>query len=770
MAGSLLDRVVNTVRRFQRTSSGEIGGSGTRVWDGTIVDEEYKSKLDTEFGQGGLTIFNRMRRSDPVVRASLKAVELKLRQGKWYIEPPKGASNDDEITEFVKAALFDYPSNPWAERIRLILTMLPFGFSVFEKVFIEREGKIVWDKWAFRSQSSIVKFQLGDGKPGIVQSLSGDAIGKGGTDPEIPIEKLLIFAHEKEGDNWRGVSLLRSAYKPWFFKEALEKIEAIAYERQGVGIPKSIMPVNAKPDDVSKIESLLKNLRANEKSFLLLPNGFDAEMLDMHGSQTKDPSEAIKRKNWEIAINVLAPHIVLGQETAGSYALADKLSTNFDSAVQAYGEEICDVISSHAIKQLVDINFGEQKEYPKLRVTGIRETDIKVFSEGLKNLIDSGVVNTDEGDEMFAREIAGLPEKTKEEIIESREEAEEKKIEEQKQFLKQEEAKATINAKINSKVSAKDKDKTTAKVGDKTKKKEVIEASEAPDNNLKPYWRKLTAAEGRIDLGKIERAMDDMEAKFGISIGKLLEEEKKSLIEFAEQIISLGDPSLMANYASKYKDEIADEIYKLYLQAFERGKILASNELDIQAPITKSIYENAARARSMAIADKMVNDLVSEVSFNLTDLMEKGTAKGVLTASLKEIVATKVAVLISRASSNSMVGAINTGRFSVFDSRPEVIHSLQRSEILDTRTCNYCLSVDGRSVYPGDDIAEIEQFHHMCRGIWVAISRTEVDKPEVTGVPKDLKERVGTLSEFKQMDKPNPLENSLADDFIKGGK
>ena len=245
---------------------------------------------------------------------------------------------------------------------------------------------------------------------------------------------------------------------------------------------------------------------------------------------------------------------------------------------------------------------------------------------------------------------------------------------------------------------------------------------------------------------------------------------KKSLIEFAEQIISLGDPSLMANYASKYKDEIADEIYKLYLQAFERGKILASNELDIQAPITKSIYENAARARSMAIADKMVNDLVSEVSFNLTDLMEKGTAKGVLTASLKEIVATKVAVLISRASSNSMVGAINTGRFSVFDSRPEVIHSLQRREILDTRTCNYCLSVDGRSVYPGDDIAEIEQFHHMCRGIWVAISRTEVDKPEVTGVPKDLKERVGTLSEFKQMDKPNPLENSLADDFIKGGK
>jgi len=766
---NLFDRVADTIRRFQKTSTGEIGGSGTRVWNGTIVDEEYKSKLDTEFGQDGLTIFNRMRKSDPVVRASLKAVELKLRQGNWFIESPiEEEGKEDKITQFVKKALFDYPSNPWAERIRLILTMLPFGFSVFEKVFIEKDGKIVWDKWAFRSQSSISKFQMEDGKPGIQQSLSGDAIGKGGKDPSIPIEKLLIFTHEKEGDNWRGVSLLRSAYKPWFFKEALEKIEAIAFERQGVGIPRTIMPQNPKPDDVSRIENLLKNLRANEKAFLMMPSGWEVEMMDMHGSQTMNPAEAIKRKNWEIAINVLAPHIVLGQQTVGSFALAKQLGSDFDDSVQAYGEEIAETINSHAIKQLVDINFGEQKVYPKLRVTGINQVDVKTMSEGLKNLIDSGVLHPDEGDEVYAREIAGLPEKTEKEIIETREEAEEKEAEEQAQFLKQEEAKAQINQKAS--IEKGKKVEEPAKNKELAKKKAVVEASELPDNGMKPFWRNLTAAEKGIDLSKIERAMDYMESQFVGSVSDLIEQERKSVIEFAKQAIDLKDPSLMSNYQPVYEDEIADKIYTLYTEAFEKGKILASNELGIQAPVTKSIYENSARARAMAIADKMVNDLISEVNFAITDLMERGVARGVLVKSLGEITLAKLAVIVSRASSNSMVGAINTGRFSVFESRPEIIHSLQRSEILDTRTCNYCLSVDGRSVYPGDEIAEIEQFHHMCRGIWVAISKTEADKPDVTGVPKDLKERVGTLSEFRQMDKPKPLENSLAEDFIKGDK
>jgi hypothetical protein len=51
------------------------------------------------------------------------------------------------------------------------------------------------------------------------------------------MDKLIVFVNEMEGMNWWGTSLLRPAYKHWFIKNTLYKIDAIAHERQGLGIP-----------------------------------------------------------------------------------------------------------------------------------------------------------------------------------------------------------------------------------------------------------------------------------------------------------------------------------------------------------------------------------------------------------------------------------------------------------------------------------------------------------------------------------------------------
>jgi hypothetical protein len=53
-----------------------------------------------------------------------------------------------------------------------------------------------------------------------------------------------------------------------------------------------------------------------------------------------------------------------------------------------------------------------------------------------------------------------------------------------------------------------------------------------------------------------------------------------------------------------------------------------------------------------------------------------------------------------------MSGYINHGRNIVFDKNSEDIHALQRSEILDQTTCNFCLSVDGRVVEKDDPFAQ----------------------------------------------------------------
>jgi predicted transcriptional regulator len=107
------------------------------------------------------------------------------------------------------------------------------------------------------------------------------------------------------------------------------------------------------------------------------------------------------------------------------------------------------------------------------------------------------------------------------------------------------------------------------------------------------------------------------------------------------------------------------------------------------------------------------------------------------------------------------------GRDSVFGENGDKIYGLQRSEILDDRICNYCLSIDGRVCEFNDPFTKMSQFHHRCRGIWVHIGTKEEVKPDITGIPQELRERVGTLNEFDQLKKPVPLPGSLADEFLK---
>lgn len=98
---------------------------------------------------------------------------------------------------------------------------------------------------------------------------------------------------------------------------------------------------------------------------------------------------------------------------------------------------------------------------------------------------------------------------------------------------------------------------------------------------------------------------------------------------------------------------------------------------------------------------------------------------------------------------------------------PDQIHCYQRSEILDHKTCNFCLSMDGRCVAPGDPLTKMDQFHTGCRGIWVTVSKQELEPPEITVVPEFLRKRAGRLDELGQLPKPTPLKGGLAEDFLK---
>ncbi len=99
-----------------------------------------------------------------------------------------------------------------------------------------------------------------------------------GTDTDIPGEKLLWFVHDREGDDWRGTSLLRPMFKPWFAKEKLEILLLIAADR-GNGTPVVIQPEGGwRTDETSAsvkdaVDAALAAFCTAESGYFDLPYG-----------------------------------------------------------------------------------------------------------------------------------------------------------------------------------------------------------------------------------------------------------------------------------------------------------------------------------------------------------------------------------------------------------------------------------------------------------------------------------------------------------------
>ena len=201
--------------------------AGTR-WLGSSTVEHVEELR----GLKALAKYDEMRRTDYQIGAVLKAITLPIRRGNWSIDPGSEDELDIEIAERLQTALFDEMEVTWDDVVRWILLMLPFGFSVLEQVLELRDGLVLPRKYDIRHPRSIV---------GEVRNRSGELTHLvqrvGHVEVDIPVDQLLIFSTDREGDDWRGTSILRTAWKPYLIKDDMERINALgarALERRHI--------------------------------------------------------------------------------------------------------------------------------------------------------------------------------------------------------------------------------------------------------------------------------------------------------------------------------------------------------------------------------------------------------------------------------------------------------------------------------------------------------------------------------------------------------
>lgn len=398
-----------------------VGMSGTKMLEGVIA-EEYNQELA---GPSGMEVYDKMRRSDAQISAVLMAMELPIRSGFWSIDPARNEDDevdeaDQEIADFIDEAIFSKLKDGWDNKLREILTMFAFGFSVFEKTYTS-DGKRIWlDKMGFRKQQTIQRWETKDRTPGVVQILS-TANSKGEYEVSIPGQSLVLFTFRKEGDNYQGISVLRSAYKNYYMKDRLYRFDAVKHERQGVGIPVIYIPKNATVEQKKLAANIVRNIRATEQTGIVMPgskeDGWLFEFANLNAGTGTDLWESIKHHNREIAKNVLAQFLELGDTQSGSKALGSDQSDLFIASLTATANQVCEIMNQYVIKELVDLNYNGIERYPKLTVQRISKQDLSKLSETIATLVSGGVIKTDESIEDYMREMLGLPARSTDEAL-----------------------------------------------------------------------------------------------------------------------------------------------------------------------------------------------------------------------------------------------------------------------------------------------------------------------------------------------------------------
>lgn len=414
----------------------EVGRSGLLISNG-IVLEEFLPQLR---GTQGRRVYREMSDNDPVVGGTLNAFQQIIARLDWHIEVNDDASPEDQATADFVQECFDDMTDDWATTLSGIMSMTTYGWSLHEIVYKRRngnssgaaansaydDGRIGWRKWAPRSQESLVKWLMDE--TGGIQGMKQQTLSDGMLD--IPIEKSLLFRLRSANNNPEGRSMLRNAYRPWFFKKRIEEIEAIGIERDLAGLPvirmdpKYFSP-NASTDEkmlLQMMTTMVQGIKRNEVEGLVFPMAYneqgnktiDLELLHTGGTRQFDTDKIIGRYNQQIAMSVLADFLMLGHENVGSQSLGVSKIELWMMAVEAMAKSVAAVVNQHAIPRLLELNGMSAENPPELVFGKVENVDLQKLGIFLRDAAFAGVLVPDEGLEDHIRTLADMPPVNKE--------------------------------------------------------------------------------------------------------------------------------------------------------------------------------------------------------------------------------------------------------------------------------------------------------------------------------------------------------------------
>ena len=416
---------------------------------GRINQKRYSGVFWEEFlpelrGAKGAETYTEMAENDSTIGAILFAFENLMRNCKFTIEPAGNKAIDKECAEFVQGCMDDMDMT-WTDTLSEILSFITYGWSYHEIVYKHRMGRIKgwnnskyddkligWKRLPIRSQESLKEWKYKEHTDELLGMEQWVITDTDVMQIVIPIDKALHFVTRSRKRNPEGRSVLRSAYRNWYFKKRFEEIEGIGVERDLAGFPVLHSPEGLDLWDsedaemreaLAYAERIVTNVRRDSKEGLVLPHGWEFELLSTGSRRQFDTNQIIERQNKAIATSVMTDFILLGHESVGSFALADNKTKMFALAVGTFLDIICETFNRQAIPQLIDLNGDKFKgitDYPYMKHGDIEDANLDKIGGFIQQMVGAGALTPDDELEDYVRQIANLPERTADISVEER--------------------------------------------------------------------------------------------------------------------------------------------------------------------------------------------------------------------------------------------------------------------------------------------------------------------------------------------------------------
>lgn len=418
----------------------EIGQSGLRQWSG-YVREEFLPNL---IGRQGIRTYREMIDSSPIIGGLMTAFSATLRKVDWRTEAPENGKTDQAKIDFADSLREDM-SVSWEDTMGETMSMLGYGFAPQEILYKKRDGMqedptipsskfndglIGWRKLPIRGQDTVLKWFFGPNGEilGLTQQPWNAPIR------DVPIEKMLLFRNGIHKNNPEGRSLLRNAYRNYFFIKRIEEQEAILFERLN-GLPVMRVPLAlldaAEGGDATAIatvalfKKIATNLRIDEQMGVLLPSDvhpalggattsakmYDLELLtpqmSMRGVVSTD---VLNRHSTNILISVMADFLAMGHSTRGTQSLAEVKVDVFFQSVESILNSTAAIYNRYALPRAWRLNGFDPATMPDYIPDMAQRVDLDVLSNFVLRMSQAGMpLFPDQEMQSALLDIAGLP-------------------------------------------------------------------------------------------------------------------------------------------------------------------------------------------------------------------------------------------------------------------------------------------------------------------------------------------------------------------------